>query len=95
LLLPGAAAMLLTLPGFLMTSTLCLRRYGAISGSKLDLKSDNLVPYRVAALALWNREKLTQATAWILRRVSGALGIDGRGFGGLLAGFFVHGDIIL
>jgi hypothetical protein len=65
----------------------------------MDFESDDLVPYRVGALAFGNGEELAQAAACIL-----GLGLEGNRlvslrFNGLCrlfrrGLFFVHGDII-
>ena len=72
-------------------------RWSTVSRSQLDFKSDDLVPYRVGALAIGNGEELAQTAACIL-----GLGFGGNRrlcFNGLCrlfrrGLFFVHGDII-
>jgi len=57
----------------------------------LNFESDDLVPYRVGALAIGNGEELAQTAAGILGLGFGGDRLVSLRFSGL---FFVHGDII-
>lgn len=54
------------LPGILAAAHICLWRCGAVSRRKLDFESDDLVPYRIAAVTFWDSEEFAQAAARIV-----------------------------
>ena len=50
---------------FLKATNIHLRRWSTVSRSKLDLESDDLIPQRIGAFAIGNREEFAQPATWI------------------------------
>jgi hypothetical protein len=92
-------------PGLLLAAAgIRLGRRKAVSGRQLDFETGDLVPHRIATVALRDRKQLAQAAARVrglgfegLGLVYGLGLVEGLRLAGLIwaGGFFVHPRIIL
>jgi hypothetical protein len=87
---------------FLKATSTRLRRWSTVSRSKLDLERDDLIPQRIGAFAIGNREEFAQPATWIASKGFETLYFVSPRFSELCFDWlfcswlvFVHEDIIL
>jgi hypothetical protein len=85
-----------------MATRIRWRQWRTVSRSKLDLESDDLIPQRIGALAIGNRDKFPQPATWISGKGFETLRFVSPRFSELCFDWlfcswlvFVHEDIIL